>query len=188
MGPVIDAAARERIHHTIERGGQDGARLVRGGQPSRHERGFFVTPTLFEQARPEMAIAREETFGPVLSMLHPRDLDEAIAWANGSPYGNGAVIFTTSGGAAGQFTRDIGRRQRRRAGTEGSVRVLWLEGFVLRRPARSGAGGNPVLHPPEDRPVSVGQHVPTHSRLVNHDDRAIALFNFNLGATVTRFS
>ena len=107
MGPVIDAAARERIHHTIERGGQDGARLVRGGQPSRHERGFFVTPTLFEQARPEMAIAREETFGPVLSMLHPRDLDEAIAWANGSPYGNGAVIFTTSGGAACQFTRDI---------------------------------------------------------------------------------
>ncbi len=107
MGPVIDAAARERIHRTIERGEQDGARLVRGGLASPHERGFFVTPTLFEQARPEMAIAREEIFGPVLTMLHPRDLDEAIAWANASPYGNGAVIFTTSGGAARQFTRDI---------------------------------------------------------------------------------
>ncbi len=107
MGPVIDQTARERIHRTIEDGQREGAQLVRGGQPSPRPRGFFVPPTLFEQARPEMSIVRDEIFGPVLTMLHPRDLDEAIAWANGSPFGNGAVIFTTSGGAARQFTRDI---------------------------------------------------------------------------------
>lgn len=107
FGPVIDAAARDRIRQTIELGEQSGARLVRGGAASIRDRGFFVAPTLFEQATPDMSIACDEIFGPVLTMLHPRDLDEAIAWANRSPYGNGAVIFTSSGGAARQFAREV---------------------------------------------------------------------------------
>jgi malonate-semialdehyde dehydrogenase (acetylating)/methylmalonate-semialdehyde dehydrogenase len=106
MGPVIDAAARERILESIAQGQSAGAKLVRGGTALR-ERGFFVAPTLFEQADPEMPLARDELFGPVLTMLHPRDLDEAIAWANRSPYGNGAVLFTSSGGAARQFAQNI---------------------------------------------------------------------------------
>jgi len=107
MGPVIDAAARDHIHHSIEQGEREGARLVRGGRQEIRERGFFVSPTLFEAARPDMSIVREEIFGPVLTMLNPSDLNEAIAWANRSPYGNGAVIFTSSGGAARQFAREI---------------------------------------------------------------------------------
>lgn len=107
MGPVIDADARDRIHRLIELGISEGARLVRGGQHQVRDRGFFVAPTLFEQATPAMHIAREEIFGPVLTMLHPHDLDEAIAFANRSPYGNGAVLFTSSGGAARQFARDV---------------------------------------------------------------------------------
>jgi malonate-semialdehyde dehydrogenase (acetylating)/methylmalonate-semialdehyde dehydrogenase len=107
MGPVIDEAAQQRIRQSIEQGVREGAQLVRGGTATIRERGFFVAPTLFEQARPEMSIAREEIFGPVLTMLHPRDLEEAIAWANRSSFGNGAVIFTTSGGAARQFAREV---------------------------------------------------------------------------------
>lgn len=107
MGPVIDSAARDHIRQTIQLGEQSGARLVRGGAEAIRDRGYFVSPTLFEQATPDMSIAREEIFGPVLTMLHPRDLDEAIAWANRSPYGNGAVIFTSSGGAARQFAREV---------------------------------------------------------------------------------
>ena len=107
MGPVIDAAARSRIQQTIDRGTSEGAKLVRGGSSPIRDRGHFVAPTLFEQARPEMAVAQEEIFGPVLTMLHPRDLDEAIAWTNRGTFGNGAVLFTSSGGAARQFTREI---------------------------------------------------------------------------------
>ncbi len=107
MGPVIDSVARDRIHRNIETGIGEGAVLVRGGQHAQHPHGFFVAPTLFEQATHDMHIVREEIFGPVLTMLHPRDLDEAIAWANRSVYGNGAVIFTSSGGAARQFAREV---------------------------------------------------------------------------------
>lgn len=107
MGPVIDPAAQQRIRATIEHGRQEGARLVCGDQRPTPAPGFFVPPTLFDHARPDMTIARQEIFGPVLTMLRPRDLAEAIAWANASPLGNGAVIFTTQGAAARQFTREI---------------------------------------------------------------------------------
>ena len=107
MGPVIDSAARERIHRNIEAGIGEGAVLVRGGQHEPRPHGFFVAPTLLEQATPDMHIVREEIFGPVLTMLNPRELEEAIAWVNRSVYGNGAVIFTSSGGAARQFSREV---------------------------------------------------------------------------------
>ncbi len=107
MGPVIDSAARDRILQAIEMGVAEGASLVRGGKHEPQSGGFFVPPTLFDEASPDMHIAREEIFGPVLTMLRPRDLDEAIAWANRSPYGNGAVIFTSSGGVARQFAREV---------------------------------------------------------------------------------
>ena len=107
MGPVIDSAARDRIVQAIQRSVAEGASLVRGGKHEDRSGGFFVPPTLFDAASPDQHIAREEIFGPVLTMLRPRDLDEAIAWANRSPYGNGAVIFTSSGGAARQFAREV---------------------------------------------------------------------------------
>jgi malonate-semialdehyde dehydrogenase (acetylating)/methylmalonate-semialdehyde dehydrogenase len=107
MGPVIDSPARDRIRVTIDHGRQEGARVVRGDSAATPPRGFFVPPTLLDQARPEMTIARQEIFGPVLTMMQPKDLAEAIEWANTSPLGNGAVLFTSHGGSARQFAREI---------------------------------------------------------------------------------
>ncbi len=109
MGPVIDAAAVRRITDYIAAGQDEGADLVRDGRRHRAAagRGFFVGPTLFDHTQRTMRIAQDEIFGPVLAMLRPRDLDEAIAWANASPYGNGAVIFTSSGRYARQFAQGI---------------------------------------------------------------------------------
>lgn len=107
MGPVIDAAARNRVLSYIERGAGEGAKLVRDGRHGVPERGFFVGPTLFDFAEPEMNVARDEIFGPLLTMLRPKTIEEAIALANGSSYGNGATIYTGSGKWARQFTREI---------------------------------------------------------------------------------
>lgn len=108
MGPLIDGAARDRVIRYIEAGCSHGATLVRDGRRDVPTNGgYFLRPTLFDGVTPDMDIARDEVFGPMLSMLRPKDLGEAIAWANRNPYGNGAVIFTTSGGAARQFAGEI---------------------------------------------------------------------------------
>jgi len=107
MGPVIDRAARDRITDLIGVGVDEGATLVRDGRNLADKPGFYVGPTLFDQVQPQMRIANEEIFGPVLSMLRPRNLDEATEWANLSAYGNGAVIFTSSGAAARKFAHEI---------------------------------------------------------------------------------
>ena len=88
-------------------GVEEGATLVRDGRNLSDKPGFYVGPTLFDQVQPQMRIANEEIFGPVLAMLRPKNLDEAIEWANQSGYGNGAVIFTSSGAAARKFAHEI---------------------------------------------------------------------------------
>src|SRR5262249_55697135 len=108
MGPVIDPAARDRIRSYIDKGLDEGARLATDGRSvmlTESSDGFFVGPTIFDNAAPQMQIVRDEIFGPVLSVMRARDLHEAIARANESPYGNGAVIFTRDGGAARAFAR-----------------------------------------------------------------------------------
>jgi malonate-semialdehyde dehydrogenase (acetylating)/methylmalonate-semialdehyde dehydrogenase len=107
MGPVIDGAARDRIRQYIDTGVGEGATLVRDGRGLKTERGFFVGPTLFDNVNPDMKIARDEIFGPVLSMLRPGTIEEAIEWANRSGYGNGATIFTSSGKYARDFARGV---------------------------------------------------------------------------------
>jgi malonate-semialdehyde dehydrogenase (acetylating) / methylmalonate-semialdehyde dehydrogenase len=107
MGPVIDAAAKERASGYVEQGRKDGARVIQGTVDQAPSAGFFVRPTLLANASPDSATAQDEIFGPVLTMLTPRDLQEAIRWANRSPYGNGAVIFTSDGGAARHFAREL---------------------------------------------------------------------------------
>jgi malonate-semialdehyde dehydrogenase (acetylating)/methylmalonate-semialdehyde dehydrogenase len=110
MGPLIDPAARERVLHSLDTGGREGARLVQDGRAvplTRQTQGFFVGPSIFDGVRQGMQVAREEIFGPVLSVMRAESLTEATALANQSPYGNGAVIFTQNGGAARQFARDI---------------------------------------------------------------------------------
>lgn len=113
MGPVISEASRERILGAIAQAQADGAELVVGGgraQVPGHAGGYYVQPTLFDGVRPDMALAQEEIFGPVLAMMPAATLDEAIAFIERSPYGNAASIFTESGAWARTFqTRvDVG--------------------------------------------------------------------------------
>jgi malonate-semialdehyde dehydrogenase (acetylating)/methylmalonate-semialdehyde dehydrogenase len=102
-GPVISAAARERIEQAIGAAVSDGARLLvdgRGISPAGGEAGFWVGPTILDDVRPDMAIAREEIFGPVLAVIRAPSLDAALDLQAQSPYGNAASIFTRDGGAA----------------------------------------------------------------------------------------
>ncbi|MCR4404030.1 MAG: CoA-acylating methylmalonate-semialdehyde dehydrogenase [Candidatus Acetothermia bacterium] len=106
MGPVISKKHKERVLGYIDRGLQEGARLLLDGRSIRvagHEEGYFIGPTVFDRVRPEMAIAREEIFGPVASIIRVADLDEAIEIIHANPYGNASSIFTTSGSAAREF-------------------------------------------------------------------------------------
>ncbi|KRT76139.1 MAG: methylmalonate-semialdehyde dehydrogenase [Armatimonadetes bacterium CSP1-3] len=105
MGPVIRPNHRRRILDFIERGTQEGAHLVCDGraQVPRDETGFFVGATVFDHVRPEMTIAQEEIFGPVLGVIRVATLDEALQVVNRSRYGNMACIFTASGKAAREF-------------------------------------------------------------------------------------
>lgn len=102
-GPAISAAARERITLYIDEAVADGAELLVDGRgltvPGR-EGGFWIGPTVLDRVRPEMRIAQEEVFGPVLAILRADSLDEAMAIQHRSPYGNAAAIFTRSGAAA----------------------------------------------------------------------------------------
>jgi malonate-semialdehyde dehydrogenase (acetylating)/methylmalonate-semialdehyde dehydrogenase len=105
VGPVITRQAKERIERAIGEAEQAGATVLVDGRnavvPGR-EGGFWVGPTVIDGVRPEMRIAQEEVFGPVLAIVRARDLDEAIGVENASPYGNAASIFTESGGLARQ--------------------------------------------------------------------------------------
>jgi malonate-semialdehyde dehydrogenase (acetylating)/methylmalonate-semialdehyde dehydrogenase len=110
MGPVITCAARDRIVGYIDRGVSEGAKLVVDGRKpavAGREHGFFVGPTLFDRVTPEMAIYRDEIFGPVLVVVRVESLTEAIALINRNPYANGAALFTRSGHAARRFQQDI---------------------------------------------------------------------------------
>jgi len=103
VGPVINAAAKTRIESFIAEAVGAGATLLvdgRGAQVKGKEGGWYVGPTVLDHVRPDMKLAQEEVFGPVLAIVRAKDLDEAIAVENASPYGNAAAIFTESGGAA----------------------------------------------------------------------------------------
>lgn len=106
MGPVISAAHRERVLGFVESGIREGAELVLDGRECAVPdcpRGHWVGPTLFDRVTPAMTIAREEIFGPVLSVIPAASLDEAIALVRSSDYGNATSIFTRDGGAARKF-------------------------------------------------------------------------------------
>ena len=103
LGPVISREARERIERYVAEAVSAGASVVLDGRgvsvPGR-EGGFWIGPTILDHVRPEMSIAQEEVFGPVLAIVRARDLDHALAIENASPYGNAASVFTESGGIA----------------------------------------------------------------------------------------
>jgi len=110
MGPVISAQHRDRVAGLVASGEQDGAKVVCDGRSVRVETapgGFYLGATVVDHVRPEMTLAREEVFGPVLNVMRMEHLDQAIELANRSAFGNGAAIFTNSGRAAREFKHRI---------------------------------------------------------------------------------
>lgn len=103
LGSVISLAAKERIERYITEAEAAGAKVLVDGRnavvPGK-EGGFYVAPTVIDHVTPEMAIAQEEVFGPVLAIMRSSSLDDALAIENGSDYGNAAAVFTQSGGIA----------------------------------------------------------------------------------------
>lgn len=106
MGPVITSQSKTRIEDLIQKGADEGARvLVDGREPniSGYENGNFIRPTILQNVDPAGEIAGTEIFGPVLSLIHLESIEEAIALINSGQYGNMACLFTTSGAAARKF-------------------------------------------------------------------------------------
>jgi len=125
MGPVVSKGQMDSVLSYIESGKKEGARVVSGGFRAEvgGGRGFYVQPTILDGVRPEMRVAREEIFGPVLSVLPFRDFDDAVATANATVYGLAAAVWT----------RDVGKALRAakalRAGT------VWVNAYNLYDPA-----------------------------------------------------
>jgi malonate-semialdehyde dehydrogenase (acetylating) / methylmalonate-semialdehyde dehydrogenase len=109
LGPVISHASCERIHDAIDSGLKEGADLlVDGRRPSGVPAGGnFVGPTILDNVTPEMSVARDEIFGPVLSVMHVDTLEQAIALVNSDPRGNGTSIFTENGAAVREYSKRI---------------------------------------------------------------------------------
>lgn len=107
MGPVISREAKERIERYITEAESAGATVLVDGRNTTvrgREDGFFVGPTVIDHVRPDMKIALEEVFGPVLAIVRVPDVDHAIAIENASPYGNAASVYTENGGMARYVT------------------------------------------------------------------------------------
>jgi malonate-semialdehyde dehydrogenase (acetylating)/methylmalonate-semialdehyde dehydrogenase len=106
MGPVVSAAHKQRVLGYIEKGIAEGAKLVLDGRDCKvkdYPNGFFVGPTIFDNVTPEMTIAREEIFGPVVSIVRCKNLDEAVGLINTRGFANAACLYTSSGGTAREF-------------------------------------------------------------------------------------
>jgi malonate-semialdehyde dehydrogenase (acetylating)/methylmalonate-semialdehyde dehydrogenase len=104
MGPVVTREHLERVTGYLEVGRNEGASVALDGRKvSTKGEGFLVGPSVLDRVQPGMRVAREEIFGPVLSVVRVNDLEQALALGRDCPYGNGASIFTSSGWAARQF-------------------------------------------------------------------------------------
>jgi aldehyde dehydrogenase (NAD+) len=107
MGPLVSDAQRDRVRGFIAKGTEEGAKLVAGGAepPEGLERGYFVRPTVFSEVKPDMTIAQEEIFGPVLSIIPYDDEDEAAEIANGTIYGLDGGVWSADPERAKAFAR-----------------------------------------------------------------------------------
>lgn len=108
MGPLVNQKARDKVEKYVEIGKSEGATIAIGGyRPADLDKGYFYAPTLFTDVRRDMRIAREEIFGPVLSVIEVKDLDEAIEVNNEVAYGLSSSIFTENVNAAFRAIRDL---------------------------------------------------------------------------------
>ncbi|MGP0035654.1 MAG: CoA-acylating methylmalonate-semialdehyde dehydrogenase [Solirubrobacteraceae bacterium] len=108
VGPVVSCAARDRIRGWIERGEAAGAKVVLDGRDAAGDpSGSYVGPTILDDVTPEMDIAQQEVFGPVLCVISAPTLDEAIGIVNSSRFGNGTSIFTESGSSVRRYRHEV---------------------------------------------------------------------------------
>jgi malonate-semialdehyde dehydrogenase (acetylating)/methylmalonate-semialdehyde dehydrogenase len=108
MGPLVTPEHLAKVRRYVEDGLKDGATLIRDGrQVPTGKDGFFLGPCAFDHVRPDMAIYRDEIFGPVLSIVRVDSYDEAVALINRNEFANGVAIFTNDGGAARTFENEI---------------------------------------------------------------------------------
>jgi aldehyde dehydrogenase (NAD+) len=108
VGPLISDTQRARVESYIAKGRDEGARLVLGGGRGDHDRGYFVEPTIFADADNTMAVAREEIFGPVVTVIPYDDEDDAVTIANDSDYGLSGSVW----GPDAEHAKDVARRIR----------------------------------------------------------------------------
>ncbi|MGW0608071.1 aldehyde dehydrogenase family protein [Streptomyces sp. NPDC002640] len=109
IGPLVNAKQQARVRGYIEKGVAEGARLVAGGAeaPEGKDKGFHVSPTVFADVTPDMTIAQEEIFGPVLAVLKYEDEDEAVRIANGTVYGLSGAVWAGDEAEAVAFARRL---------------------------------------------------------------------------------
>jgi acyl-CoA reductase-like NAD-dependent aldehyde dehydrogenase len=110
MGPLVNAAAREKVHRYVQIGKDEGARLLTGGaiyEEGKWINGYFYRPTIFDQVASSMRIAQEEIFGPVLSVIEVGSFEEATEILNGTPYGLSSSIYTSDVARAFRAVRDF---------------------------------------------------------------------------------
>jgi malonate-semialdehyde dehydrogenase (acetylating)/methylmalonate-semialdehyde dehydrogenase len=110
MGPLIRSEARERVKAYIAKGVAEGAELVLDGSSAGNKgskQGYFLGPTIFDRVQPDMSIAIDEIFGPILAVIRADDIDHALAIVNKSRFGNAASVFTRNGEAARKFRTEV---------------------------------------------------------------------------------
>jgi aldehyde dehydrogenase (NAD+) len=110
VGPIVDGSQFKSVLSYIDIGREDGAELLAGGEPADGQglrKGFFIKPTVFDRVTPDMRIAREEIFGPVLSVLRVKDFEEALRVANDCEYGLSSSIFTNDAARIFRFVDEI---------------------------------------------------------------------------------
>jgi aldehyde dehydrogenase (NAD+) len=110
MGPLVSASAEQSVLDYIAIGQNEGARLLTGGHKltgDAYDRGYFVAPTVFDGVTPDMRIAQEEIFGPVVGLIEAKDFDEAVRLANHTRYGLSASVVTRDLNLALRFVREI---------------------------------------------------------------------------------
>jgi acyl-CoA reductase-like NAD-dependent aldehyde dehydrogenase len=110
VGPLVNEAQMEKALRYIKIGSDEGARLAIGGkryQEGDCAKGYYIEPTIFADVKPKMRVAQEEIFGPVVSVLRARDLNDAIAIANDVPYGLSSAIYTQDVNSASIAGRDL---------------------------------------------------------------------------------
>ncbi|MFH8491697.1 aldehyde dehydrogenase family protein [Streptomyces longisporoflavus] len=105
IGPVVNAKQQARVRGYIDKGIEEGARVVAGGSEAPREQGYYVQPTVFADVTPDMTIAREEIFGPVVSIIRYEDEDEALRIANGTVYGLAGAVWAADDAEAIAFAR-----------------------------------------------------------------------------------